>query len=80
MLCRQSVIAEAKKIWKEHDLESYIQKAIASEEEWWPDHEWDPTWGDVWYDDWVFSMNDASDFVYFTSPNGEQGEFLINEV
>lgn len=80
MLTFQSTIEEAKKIWKEHNLESYLQKAIASEDEWWPDHEWDPVWRDTYYDGWTFSMNDASDFVYFTSPEGEQGEFLINEV
>ncbi len=80
MQCRQSVISEAKKIWKENDLKSYLQNGINLEEEWWPDHEWDPVWKDTYCDGWAFSMNDVSDFVYFTSPEGEQGEFLINEV
>ena len=38
--------------------------------------EWQDAWGKVEFNDWLFTLNDSSDYIHFTAPNGEEGDFL----
>ena len=62
----------AKKIWDVNKLGDKIDFVP----EMWNNNEFDPAIGSIDFEDWHFSTNENSDYVFYTH-NGYEGEFLM---
>ena len=65
--------ALAKEIWNREELYKQIYWEYP---EGYDTDEWQAAWGRAEFDGWLFTLNDSSDYICFTAPNGEEGEFL----
>ena len=63
----------AKKIWDANGLADKINFVP----EMWNNNEFDPAVGSIDFEDWTFSTNESSNYVFYTH-NGYEGDFLMD--
>ena len=63
----------AKQIWNSEELYKQIYWEYP---EGYDTDEWQSAFGRVEFNDWIFTLNDSSDYIHFIAPNGEDGDFL----